>query len=166
VIGAYYQSPINFHTPLINIRYNKKECFNPFPERLVVVLFNDAGSLSLREKAVSFLELVANGNVREAYQNFVGAEFRHHNPYFGGDAETLLIAMEENAASNPNKVFEVKRTIAEGDFVWVHSHVKQNQNDLGATLVHIFRFDGNLIVELWDIGMPIPGDSPNENGVF
>jgi predicted SnoaL-like aldol condensation-catalyzing enzyme len=32
-------------------------------------------------------------------------------------------------------------------------------------LVHIFRFDGGLIAELWDIGQPVPEDSPNERGL-
>lgn len=48
----------------------------------------------------------------------------------------------------------------------VHSLVKQNPEDLGRAVVHIFRFQDNKIVELWDIGQPIPEDSPNENGMF
>ena len=77
-----------------------------------------------------------------------------------------MLAMEENAAKNPNKIFEVKRVIEEGDIVAVHSHVKQNQDDLGGAVVHIFRFHKDLIVEFWDVGHPIPENSPNENGVF
>jgi len=121
---------------------------------------------SRKEKAVSFLQLVASGNVREAYQKYIGSGFRHHNPYFRGDAESLMLAMEENAGKNPNKIFEVKLTLEEGDIVAVHSHVKQNQDDLGGAVVHIFRFQNDLIVELWDVGQPIPEDSPNENGMF
>jgi predicted SnoaL-like aldol condensation-catalyzing enzyme len=121
---------------------------------------------SLKEKAVSFLQLVASGEVRDAYHRYVGPEFRHHNPFFRGDADSLMLAMEENASKNPHKVFEVKRVIEEGDVVVVHSHVKQNQDDLGGAVVHIFRFHHALIVELWDVGQPIPENSPNENGVF
>ncbi|WP_338452773.1 nuclear transport factor 2 family protein [Niallia oryzisoli] len=123
-------------------------------------------SNSLKEKAVSFLQLVASGEVREAYSRYTGPDFRHHNPFFRGDADSLMLAMEENAIKNPHKVFEVKRVIGEGDMVAVHSHVKQNQEDLGGAVVHIFRFQNDLIVELWDVGQPIPENSPNENGVF
>ena len=42
-----------------------------------------------RESAVAFLELAASGKVREAYSQFVGAGFRHHNPFFEGSAQTL-----------------------------------------------------------------------------
>ena len=121
---------------------------------------------TLKENAVSFLQLVASGNVREAYQRYTSPNFRHHNPFFRGDAHSLMLAMEENAAQNPHKVLEVKRAIEEGDIVAVHSHVKQNQEDLGGAVVHIFRFHNDQIVELWDVGQPIPADSPNENGMF
>lgn len=121
---------------------------------------------TLKENAVSFLQLVASGNVREAYQRYTGPNFRHHNPFFRGDAHSLMLAMEENAAKNPHKILEVKRAIEEGDIVAVHSHVRQNQEDLGGAVVHIFRFHNDQIVELWDVGQPIPEDSPNENGMF
>jgi len=32
--------------------------------------------------------------------------------------------------------------------------------------VHLFRFEGDHIVELWDIGQPVPAESVNTNGMF
>ncbi|NEU30541.1 nuclear transport factor 2 family protein [bacterium LRH843] len=122
--------------------------------------------LSRKEQAVSFLKLVASGKVREAFKRHIGPGFCHHNPYFRGDADSLMIAMEESAAKNPQKIFEVKRAIEESDTVAVHSHVRQSPNDLGGAVVHIFRFQDDRIVELWDIGQKVPEDSPNENGMF
>jgi predicted SnoaL-like aldol condensation-catalyzing enzyme len=119
-----------------------------------------------KENAISFLEMASSGKVNEAYSKFVGTGFRHHNPFFEGTAKALQKGMEENALKNPNKVFEVKRAIAEGDFVVTHSHVKQKPEDLGAAVVHIFRFEMGKIVELWDLGQPIPGESKNQYGMF
>ncbi|MEH7253142.1 nuclear transport factor 2 family protein [Neobacillus niacini] len=121
---------------------------------------------SIKEKAVSFLRLVAAGDVRKAYQRFTSPDFRHHNPFFRGDPESLMLAMEEDANQNPHKVLEIIQVIGEGDMVAVHSHVVQNKDDLGIALVHIFRFHNDLIVELWDVGQQIPENSPNENGAF
>ncbi|MEK4149195.1 nuclear transport factor 2 family protein [Robertmurraya sp. FSL W8-0741] len=121
---------------------------------------------SYKEIAVSFLQLVAAGKVRTAYEQYISANFTHHNPYFCGDAPSLMHAMEESSASAPNKKFEIKRVIAEGEIVAVHSHVQQDSEDIGGAVVHIFRFDGEQIVELWDIGQAIPKDSPNEYGMF
>jgi len=119
-----------------------------------------------KDAAVSFLKMASSGDVREAYSKLVGPGFKHHNPYFEGSAETLMTAMEENARQNPIKVLEVKRAIAEGEFVAVHSHVRQKPDDLGAAVIHIFRFENDRIVELWDLGQPVPEESPNQYGMF
>lgn len=123
-------------------------------------------NLSMKDKAVSFLRLVASGKVDEAYRKYIGPSFCHHNPYFRGDADSLKLAMEENAAQSPNKILEVKHAIEEGEIVAVHSHIRQKPEDLGAAVIHIFRFHDGLIVEIWDVGQPIPETSPNEYGMF
>lgn len=46
-------------------------------------------NLTNKEKAVSFLQLVASGKVRDAYQRHIGPGFCHHNPYFPGDARFI-----------------------------------------------------------------------------
>ena len=56
-----------------------------------------------RDKAILFLKLASTGQVREAYSKFVGPEFKHHNPYYEGSAQSLMTGMEENARQNPAK---------------------------------------------------------------
>jgi len=121
---------------------------------------------SNKAAAIAFLELASSGKVSDAYSKFVGVDFKHHNPFFEGSAESLRAGMEENARQNPSKVLKVQRAIAEGDFVAVHSYVKQNPGDRGGSVVHIFRFENGRIVELWDIGQPVPEKSPNSHGMF
>ena len=121
---------------------------------------------SRRDAAISFMTLVGAGKVREAYDRHVDANFRHHNAFFRGDRESLMRAMEENAVKNPGKVLDVKHTLADGNYVAVHSHIRQNPRDRGGAAVHIFRFENGRIAELWDIGQAIPQDSPNEFGMF
>jgi predicted SnoaL-like aldol condensation-catalyzing enzyme len=74
--------------------------------------------------------------------------------------------MKENAKANPGKACEVHHVLEDGDLVAVHSHVRHNAKEPGYALVHIFRFDGTKIVELWDIAMQIPAQSPNQSGMF
>lgn len=121
---------------------------------------------SKKEIAMAFLNLVVSGKIDEGYDLYVAEEFRHHNPYFKGDRQSLLNAMKENAIANPDKIFEIKRALQDGNLVAVHSHVRQNPGDPGAAVVHIFRFFEDRIVELWDVGMPAPKDNINENGIF
>ncbi len=124
------------------------------------------GSQSHKEAAIDFLSLVASGKVREAYQRHVGPGFRHHNPFFRGDAASLMEGMEQNAIKNPNKVLEVQRALEDGQEVAVFSRIRQEPGDLGGAVVHIFRFDDDRIVEFWDIGQAVPENSVNENGMF
>ena len=121
---------------------------------------------SLKDIAIEFLTLVASGKVVEAYRRHVGEGFRHHNPYFRGDEASLQAAMQANAVSHPHKVLDVQRALQDGDEVAVFSHVRQHPDDSGAAVVHIFRFEGGRIVELWDIGQAVPEDAINEHGMF
>jgi predicted SnoaL-like aldol condensation-catalyzing enzyme len=116
--------------------------------------------------AKDFLKLAAQGHSHEAFRLYVGKNFKHHNVYFKGDANTLMLAMEEAFRLNPNKVIEIHHAIGDKDFVAIHSHVKQNKTDLGVAVVHIFRFEESKIVELWDLGQAVPAKIINENGMF
>jgi predicted SnoaL-like aldol condensation-catalyzing enzyme len=75
-------------------------------------------------------------------------------------------AMDENATQNPDKVLEVHHALEDGDMVAVQSHVRQQPADRGAAVVHIFRFEQDRIIELWDVGQPVPESSANEHGMF
>lgn len=119
-----------------------------------------------KEIAAAFLQMVTSGQIREAYEKYIAADFRHHNAYFKGDRQTLMAGMEENDTKFPNKVFEIKRLLEDGNLVAAHSRLKLSPDLPEMAVVHIFRFAGGKIVEEWDLGQPIPADSPNENGVF
>jgi predicted SnoaL-like aldol condensation-catalyzing enzyme len=75
--------------------------------------------------------------------------------------------MADAHAKSPNKLFDVKRVFADGDFVVTHSLVvRGNPSEQDVAVVHIFRFKGDKVVELWDLGQLLIKDSPNENGAF
>ena len=87
-------------------------------------------------------------------------------PYFRGDADALMAAMQDNAAKNPDKSLEIKHVLQDGDLVAVHSRVRMRPGDRGIGTVHIFRFEGDAIAELWDLAQPVPENSPNQFGMF
>ena len=119
-----------------------------------------------KESAQHFLNLAAEGKSREAFKLYVGKDFKHHNVYFKGDANTLMIAIEEDAKMNPDKIFEIQRTLEDGDLVAVHSRFRQNPNATDYAVMHIFRFENDKIVELWDFAQAAPAEMINENGMF
>lgn len=123
-------------------------------------------NLTKTDIATSFLKLCASGHVREAYDKFVSAEFIHHNAYFPGSRDSLLTAMEESALNEPNKSFEIRQAIENGDRVALLSHLVRQGADTEYAVVHILRFSSNQIVEMWDVGQEIPKNSPNALGMF
>ena len=90
-----------------------------------------------KQIATDFLMLASKGNSREAFSKYVGKNFKHHNIYFKGDGESLMIAMEDNAMKNPNKICDIKRSLQDGDLVATHSHVRQKP-EIQVQLLYIF----------------------------
>lgn len=122
--------------------------------------------MSQKEIATDFLTLAAAGRAAEAFARYAGKGFRHHNGYFPGDANSLMTAMDANAQQFPSKTLQVKIAVEEGDKVATLSRVVHTPGELGAAVVHIFRFAEGKIAELWDVGQAIPEDSPNQYGMF
>ncbi len=119
-----------------------------------------------KEVAVKFLQLVVAGQIDEAYHEYVDLGGKHHNSFFPAGFPALRRAMIENHVEFPSKQITVKNVLCDGDFVAVHSNIILRPGEAGLTTVHLFRFHGDKIVEMWDCGQPVPGDSPNKDGAF
>lgn len=122
--------------------------------------------MNKKQMAIDFLNLTAKGESRKAFDLFVAEDFIHHNAWFKGDRETLMLAMEESAKEQPDKIFEPLSALEDGDLVSVHSKMQITPNDRGYAIMHIMRFENDKIVELWDFGQAVPEDMVNENGMF
>ena len=116
--------------------------------------------------ARQFLKMVCDGRVDAAYEQLVAPGFRHHNPWFRGDAASLRDGMADNVAQFPDKAITIHKILADGDEVAVLSCVQHTHDGPRYAVMHIFRFEGGRIAELWDLGQEIPADAVNENGMF
>jgi len=85
---------------------------------------------SLKLLAENFLKLAASGKVDEAYTKYVGRDFIHHNQYYKGDRESLMLGMKESASKFTDKSLEVKTTLQEGNKVMTYSHITMNPNEM------------------------------------
>src|SRR6185436_15885784 len=104
-----------------------------------------------KEAATSFLRMASAGKVQEAYDEYVAPSFIHHNQHFKGDRQSLLTAMQDASTATPNKSIEIKRVHEDGDTVITHSLVSRHDPQApDIAVVHIFRFEGDRIAELWD----------------
>jgi predicted SnoaL-like aldol condensation-catalyzing enzyme len=73
--------------------------------------------------------------------------------------------MEEKAGEFPNKTYVVLRALEDDDLVSIHAKVT-GVFDFDFAVIHIFRFEGDKIIEEWDASEKETKDSPNENGIF
>ena len=121
---------------------------------------------SKKDVAIAFLQMAARGQARAGYEKHAGPGFRHHNAHFDASPDALIDAMDANARQFPGKTLEVKLALEDGDMVAVFSHVRHTGDEPGVGVVHIFRFDGSRIVEMWDLAQQVPAQSPNTNGMF
>jgi predicted SnoaL-like aldol condensation-catalyzing enzyme len=119
-----------------------------------------------KQAAVQFLKLVVAGRIDEAYDKHADPGGRHHNAYFPAGFPALKKGMLENHDQFPGKKFTIINVLGDGDLVAVHSHVALRPGEPGIAVVHLFRFQDDKIVEMWDVGQAVPPDSPNKDGMF
>jgi predicted SnoaL-like aldol condensation-catalyzing enzyme len=55
--------------------------------------------------------------------------------------------------------------LEDGNLVAVHGKVVLSP-DSQWSVIHIFRFENNQIIESWEASQQVLKDSPNENGIF
>lgn len=115
--------------------------------------------------AEAFFQGIVTDKVGEVYDLYTLPNFKHHNGFFNGDRESLLEGMLNSNTIFPNKKITIKLVIAEPPYVTLLSHV-QITEDKEAAVVHMYRFEGEKIAEMWDISQEVPENSPNENGMF
>ena len=111
-----------------------------------------------KQTALNFLHLVVSGRIDEAYQKYADMRGRHHNPFFPAGFPELQKSMIANHTRFPNKQLVVKNVLGDGMMVAVHSHIVLRHGEAGMAAVHLFRFEGDRIVEMWDCVQPEPAD--------
>jgi len=104
--------------------------------------------------------------VREAFETWVDPGYIQHNPMAETGRAAAIEFLEPFFAKNSAASYSVKRIIADGDVVAVHSHGRLGDNDRGVAVVDILRVQGCKIVEHWDVVQPVPEKSANSNGMF
>ena len=125
---------------------------------------------SNRQAVITFYTMSVNDHDPEgAVKKYVGAEYRQHNPFVRDGKEAFIAFFKDRFQRVPKARMEIKRVVAEGDFVVVHVHHLDPAGGKGRATMDWFRLDPDgKIVEHWDVGQMVPQDNEvkNQNTMF
>jgi predicted SnoaL-like aldol condensation-catalyzing enzyme len=118
-----------------------------------------------KEVVKKFYDLIINKKDFEAARPYIGQRYKQHNPLVKDYPEGLKEFIEFLKKNFPEARSEIKRVIAEGDFVVLHVLSIRSQK-LQRAIIEIFRLENGKIEEHWDVIQEIPENSANPNGMF
>jgi predicted SnoaL-like aldol condensation-catalyzing enzyme len=118
-----------------------------------------------KEIVTKFYDLIINKKDFEAARPYIGPRYKQHNPLVKDYPEGLKEFIEFLRDNYPQARSEIKRVIAEGDYVVLHVHSMRSPK-LQRAIIEIFRLENGLIDEHWDVIQEIPETSANPNGMF
>lgn len=127
-----------------------------------------AGPLEETNKKIvlEFMEVVLNGRNADAAPKYVVDNFIQHNPRLPDGVAALQGFVRMLQQSAPQARSTVKRAVAEGDLVVLHSLNQRNPEDRGMAQVEIYRLENGKIAEHWDVFQPIQEFAVNSNGML
>jgi predicted SnoaL-like aldol condensation-catalyzing enzyme len=126
-----------------------------------------AAKVAANKKLVlAFYEQIIGRKDLDGALKYMGATYKQHAPYAADGHDGLRKWLAGFKAAFPNHRYEVKRVIAEGDYVMLHLHGMGGPNPHGESVVDIFRVENGKVVEHWDIIQAIPESADNANSMF
>jgi predicted SnoaL-like aldol condensation-catalyzing enzyme len=112
-----------------------------------------------------FYDLIINKKDFEAARPYIGPRYKQHNPLVKDYPEGLKEFIEFLKSNYPEARSEIKRIIAEDDYVVLHV-LSIRSPKLQRAIIEIFRLENGRIDEHWDVIQEIPESSANPNGMF
>jgi predicted SnoaL-like aldol condensation-catalyzing enzyme len=126
----------------------------------------DAKEDANKQTVLAFYEAALNKKDAEAAARYLGPKYVQHNPSAADGVEGLKAFVQFLRDKFPQSRNEVKRALADGEYVVLHVHSIREPNTRGRAIVDIFRLENGKIVEHWDAIQDIPEKAANSNGMF
>ena len=137
---------------------------------MMLVLINSSFALNNpkenKQIVKAFYEAALNNKDFRSAEKYMGDYYKQHNPLAEDGKEGFKKYIYYLRDTYPNSHSDIKRIIAENDYVILHVHSIKIPGTKGEAIIDIFRLDNGKIVEHWDVIQEIPEKSANGNGMF
>ena len=119
-----------------------------------------------RTLVVEFYDQFFNKHQVEEAARVVADDYTQHNPDVPDGKAPFVGYFSGFFKENPQSRARIVRSATDGDLVYLHVHSTNGSEDRGQAVVDIFRVDGGVIVEHWDVIQDVPAESANDNTMF
>ncbi|OII06936.1 nuclear transport factor 2 family protein [Curtobacterium sp. MCBA15_008] len=107
-----------------------------------------------------------SGEPEAAAADAIGDRYVQHNPVAPDGVPAFVAYVHSMRERFPELHLDVKRAVAEGDFVVTHSAFHLTPGDRGMAVADVWRLEDGKIVEHWDVMQQVPEQAANTNTMF
>lgn len=101
-----------------------------------------------------------------AVDRYIAPEYIQHSSLAEPSVAALKSFLDRVRVESPDARQTIHRSFVDGDHVIVHTRVERWPDDPGLAVVDIFRVEGGMIVEHWDVIQDVPAMPVNPNSMF
>lgn len=115
---------------------------------------------------LEYYETVLNGKKDELVPKYLCENYIQHDPLIATGRQAAAAEVHSLSKQYPDRKVEVKRILAEGDYVLMHSLITNEPADKGTAAIDIFRLENGMMTEHWNVSQPVPEKPANQNTMF
>jgi predicted SnoaL-like aldol condensation-catalyzing enzyme len=128
---------------------------------------HDAEACNRKVVLAFYEEGLVNLQPRAAFERYVTDDFIEHKPDVPEGTKAATVAFLEGLIKEvPEPKWEILRTIAEKDLVFLHARFSPAPGAPHYAIADVFRLKECRIVEHWDVVAPPPKQARNPNSRF
>ncbi|GAB1643570.1 nuclear transport factor 2 family protein [Krasilnikovia sp. MM14-A1259] len=106
--------------------------------------------------ARDYIENIWNKGKTEDAAKYIADDLIQHNPNLADGRKPLVEFIDSTRGQLPGLRFDIRRTAAEGDLVFVHSLFLPAAGQRGLAVIDVFRIQDGVIAEHWDLNEAVP----------
>lgn len=134
---------------------------------LITGRVGDAREEANRQLVLDFYQNVIVNREFDRWPEYLRPDYIQHKPNLVDGPQGVIDFMRDNYERDPLHRPEVVRSFVDGDYVILHVRVHlEHPRKQQLAVMDIFRAEGGLLAEHWDVEQPVPDKMGHPNGMI